>query len=263
MSSKFSKIKNNQVSKMSKSDADFYKMSGLFFILCAVILYVVKIMNTANHQLKLGDNLAHKLFVLFSNPVYIAVIAVLTVASAVWFVFKRIKKADESRSLFSSINALVVMLYISGFSAFYGTNMRTNPSDSVFVIVVTVILALLYYIYKIYHMDFFLFSVENAVMALLLYRYADVTGAVGIVGKVLLIIAAALLGYVFVKKSSKLHSRLTSSPFVAPYFVTLAIWAVLMFVGNVADVTAGIRLTVMLVQYIVFSIIYTIKLIKE
>ena len=267
MSSKLSQTKNNKNYKMTKSDVRFYKMSSLFFVLCAVVLFILKIMDSVTYRISTGKNLAYELYTLFRNPVYILIVSVLFIVCVVCMIINKTKKKDESLRVISSTNAFAIMLYILGFSAFYGIKGRLDPKDSVLAIAVTVVLALIYYISKIYKRDFLIFSIENALLAMLLYKYQYVTGARGIVGKILLIIAFAAVGFVMSYALNKAKSRISKGKNQAllsfPYFVTLAIWSVFMFTVGVEFITTEIMLTVLLIQYIAFAIVYTIKLIRE
>jgi len=64
------------------------------------------------------------------------------------------------------------------------------------------------------------------------------------------------------------HAAKGDAPLMFPYFVSLVIWTVFMFI-KLPDILgeplvhSDTMLTVMLVQYIVFAIVYTIKLIRE
>lgn len=268
MSSKFSRIKKQQDNRITKSDARFYKMSGFFFVLCAIVLFIVKIMDTAGVRISTGFNMANELYNLFRNPVYIAVLALLLVLSLIWVIISKTKKIDESRKIVTSLNVFVMLLYVVGFSFYYGISFRTSASESIFVLAATVVLGLIYYISKVYQKDFLAYSIENAVFVVLLYRYFDVVGTKGIVGKALLIVAALLIGVVLARKLSvadvKKQSNKKSKIFVFSYFVSLVIWSVFMLLSNFSvTVSSGFLLTAMLVQYIVFAIIYTIKLIRE
>lgn len=267
MSSKFAKKKTNQPAMLSRSDADFFRMSSLFFILCAVVLFIFKVMGSTAMRIGTGENLPYEMYKFFRNPIYIAVLAFFTVASAVWLVYNKVKKKDESRKILNSTCIFAVMLYIVAFSLYYGIVGRTNPNDSVFAAVFTVVLAIIYYVSKIYHRDFLAFTVENALLALLLFRYGAVDGVYGIVGKTLLIVAFAVAGLACVHLFKNTKSALTKGKQLkylnVPYFVSLAIWAVSVFLCGTGILTSGVLLTVFLVQYIIFAIIYTIRLIRE
>ncbi len=266
MSSKLSPKTNKTKYATTKSDIRFYKMSLLFFAVCAVIFFVLKVMESLGFRLNTGKNLSFALYELFRNPVYIAATAILFVGAAAWMIVSKVRKVNDEMKIISGTNAFVLMAYVAWFSFYYGVKLRTLAAESVFVISVTVVLALLYYISRIYNNDFFAFSVENAVLAVLLYKYQSVSGVAGIVGKILLIIAFAAVGVVLVKLFKNSKSRFTSknqSLLMFPYFISLVIWAACMFIPATLNVATGILLTVMLIQYIVFAIVYTVKLIKE
>lgn len=276
MSSKLSQGKKTNTNSIKKSDVDFYKMSSMFFILCAMVLLIMRVSTTLAQRHASGLNMAYELYKLFRHPVYIAVVSLLLVASAVWVVVSKVKKTDESLRVLSSVNALALMLYVAYFSAYFGVKIVNNASDCMFILAVTVVLALLYYVSKIYHQDFLLFSLENALLAGLLYKYWHVYTARGIAGKVLLVIVFAAVGIVaswYIKKNCTKHpsQRIKQrSLLFFPYYISLAFWTVFMFI-KISDVTgeaplsinSTTMLTVMLAQYIVFAIVYTIKLIRE
>ena len=276
MSSKLSQGKKTNTNSIKKSDVDFYKMSSMFFILCAMVLLIMRVSTTLAQRHASGLNMAYELYKLFRHPVYIAVVSLLLVASAVWVVVSRVKKTDESLRVLSSVNALAPMLYVAYFSAYFGVKIVNNASDCMFILAVTVVLALLYYVSKIYHQDFLLFSLENALLAGLLYKYWHVYTTRGIAGKVLLVIVFAAVGIAaswYIKKNCTKHpsQRIKQrSLLFFPYYISLAFWTVFMFI-KISDVTgeaplsinSTTMLTVMLAQYIVFAIVYTIKLIRE
>ena len=189
MSSKLSPKKRENAVKLKKSDMDFYRMSAMFFLLCGVLLLILKVSTTIAVRQSTGRNMGYELYKLFRHPAYIAFVGILLAASIVWVIVCRVKKINEHDRVFSSINALALMLYVTGFSLFFGVRIVNNASSCTFALAATIILALLYYISKFYHRDFLLFSIENALLALLLYRYWPIYTARGIVGKILLIVA--------------------------------------------------------------------------
>lgn len=211
MSSKPSTKKQETSLQVKKSDMDFYKMSALFFILCGVLLLILNVSTTLTMRHATGRNMAYELYKLFRSPAYMVVAGILLAASVVWVIVNKVKKVNESGRVMSSVNALALMLYVTAFSLFFGVRIVNNAADCMFALAATIVLALLYYIYKIYHRDFFVFSVENALLALLLYRYWHVYTTRGLVGKVLLVAAFAAVGAVAVsylkKKLSCPHAK--------------------------------------------------------
>ena len=273
MSSKLSHKKRETSANFKKSDMDFYRMSAMFFLLCGALLLILKVSTTITVRQATGHNMGYELYKLFRHPAYIVFVGILLVASIVWVIVSRVKKVNEHDRVFSSINALALMLYVVGFSAFFGIRIVNNASSCMFALAATIILALLYYISKIFHRDFLLFSIENALLTLLLYRYWPIYTTRGIVGKFLLVVAFAAVGFAFIpylkKRQTRPHNaRKSDAPLMFPYFVSLVIWTVFMFI-KLPDIAgepfihSDTMLTLMLVQYIVFAIVYTIKLIRE
>ena len=272
MSSKLSPKKKTTAPHISKSDVDFYKMSALFFILCGLVLYILKISSTLAERKASGLNMAYELYELFGNPVYKIALLVLLAASFAWFAFSKIKKKDESLSIVSSTNVLWGMLYVTFFSAFFGVQHVNRKDYCMLILAITIALAIVYYVYKIYHRDFFALTVENALLALFLYRYWHIYSTKGIIGKILLIVAFAAMGAVIMLAMKKYKSRAAKGKNVKlmffPYWISLAFWSVFMFIKvhnptGIAVLNLGTMLTIMLIQYIIFAIVYTIKLIRE
>lgn len=273
MSSKLSPKKRDTAAKLKKSDMDFYRMSAIFFLLCAALLLILRVSTTITVRQATGQNMGYELYKLFRHPAYIVLVGALLIASIVWVIVCRVKKINEHERMFSSINALSLMLYVTGFSAFFGVRIVNNASSCMFALTATIVFALLYYISKIYHLDFLVFSIENALLTLFLYRYWPIYTTRGIVGKILLVVAFAAVGIAFVPYLKKCqtrphHAEKGDAPLMFPYFVSLVIWTVFMFI-KLPDILgeplvhSDTMLTVMLVQYIVFAIVYTIKLIRE
>lgn len=275
MSSKLSPKKNANVISIveRKNEVDFWKKSILFFIIVGIVMFIMSISSSLVERQASGNNIAFELYNLFRNPVYIAVVAVLFVASAVWLVYsKLIKKQDESLKYFSSLNAFLIMLYVVFFSLYFGIRLVNSAVDCTYMLALTVALAIVYYASKMYHRDFLVYTVETFILAFLLYKYWHVYTIPGIVGKVLLIIAFAAVGVVFGSYFKKYTSRAVNiKKFTAlfyPYWISLAIWSVFMFIkiynpASVAVINLATMLTILLVQYIIFAIVYTIKLIRE
>lgn len=309
MSSKLSPKKINNKPQIKKSDVDFYKMSFLFFLLCGVVLLILNITTTLSMRQASGRNTAFELYTLFNSIPYIAVVGILLVSSVIWYIVCRVRKVNEELKVFSSLDAVVLMLYTCFFSLYFGKSVVSRADDCYFVLVATGVLALIYYVSKIYHRDFLIFTIENALLSLLLYKYWHVFTAKGVAGKILIAVAFAVLGIVFVKYAPKLTSRLKSSkkgtknkPLCFPYFVSLVLWAVFMFIRHpslinmyyksagvdlaalanpenalfaenmlkaegvnafLGFMSSGTMITVLFVQYLIFAIVYTIKLIRE
>lgn len=273
MSSKFSPNKKtiNQSIATRREEVSFWKKSIFFFVLVGVILFIMSISSSLVERQASGNNIAFELYKLFRSPWYVVVIGVLFVASAVWVVFsKLIKKKNESLMYFGSVNAFFVMLYIAGFSFYFGHKIINSNAEVTLVLAVTIGLAVVYYVSSMFNPDFTIYTVETFLLAFLLYKYWYVYTIPGIIGKILLIIAFASVGAVLLpslkKHTSRANKRL--SPLCYPYWISLALWCVFMFIKinnptGIAIVNLSTMLTILLVQYIVFAIVYTIRLIKE
>lgn len=275
MSSKLSPKKNaTPVSTAArKAEVDFWKKSILFFAFVGVVLFIMSISSSLVERQASGNNIAFELYNLFRSPLYIALVSVLLIASAVWFIFTRfVKKIDEGLRYFSSLNALLIMLYICFFSLYFGVKIVNSTAECTLLLALTVALAVIYYVSRMYHPDFLAYTVETFILAILLYRYWHIYTVPGIIGKVLLIIAFAAVGVVLTHSFKKFTSRAVNNKRITalcyPYWISLALWSVFMFIkihnpASVAVLNLATMLTILLVQYIVFAIVYTIRLIRE
>lgn len=275
MSSKFSS--NRKVASMTiserRSEVDFWKKSILFFAVVGIVLFIMSISSSLIERQSSGENLAYELYKLFRNPIYITVVTTLSVASVVWFVYTRlIKKKDESLRYFSSLNAVLIMMYVSFFSMFFGAKLINNPEACTFLLCITVAFAIVYYVTKMYNLDFIAYTIETFILALLLYKYWFVYTIPGIIGKLILIASFAAIGFVVKKLLKGYKSRAVNNKKLTylfyPYWISLAIWSVFMFIkihnpAGIAVINLATMLTIFLVQYIIFAIVYTIKLIRE
>ena len=157
MSSKLSpkKIASTPNTAAKKAEIDFWKKSILFFVFVGIVMFIMSISSSLVERQASGNNLAYELYNLFRSPAYIAVIALLFVASVVWLVYARlVKKHDESLQIFSSVNAFLTMCYIVFFSLYFGIKLVNSTSPCTFILAVTVAIAVIYYVSRMYHPDF-------------------------------------------------------------------------------------------------------------
>ncbi len=273
MSSKFSPNKKlgSQSIVAKKEEVNFWKKSIFFFVIIGVILFIMSISSSLVERQSSGNNIAFELYNLFRSPWYIAVVTALFIASVAWVVFsKLIKRKNENLMYFSSINAFFIMLYVVGFSVYFGHKIINSNAEVTLVLAITIGLAIVYYVSSMYNPDFLIYTVETFLLSLLLYRYWFVYTITGIIGKILLIVAFAIVGAALLPSLKKHTSRANkrTSPLCYPYWISLAIWAVFMFIKinnptGIAVINLSTMLTILLVQYIVFAIVYTIRLIRE
>lgn len=284
--------KNDAKRPLKKSDIDFYKMTGVFAIACIFVLLVLNMESTSMLSAASGENLTFNFYRVLSST-WFAVLGVIALAACVgWFVYSKKKAVDESGRIFTSTNCLALALYLLVFALCFGTNKASGMHG--FFITFTVICAVVYYVSKIYNADFTLFSVITAVNVLAVYLLVYRFSALYVIVK-LALIAASVAAIVLVDKKikgMKLSKKRRDSYLIFPSYVSAALGAVFMFVRflttlpsyyaaglsedahgvpafvlNISNLATSVDMNVMfmvfLVEYIVFAIIYTLRLIRD
>ncbi len=268
MSSKNRRNANGPDYKLTKSDAALYKMVGVFAIVSVFVLLAMKMADTRLERQLTGRNLTYN-FYRFCHTPYFAVLAVLLLAGAVgWFVYCKVKKVGEETRIFSSTNCLFLVLYLAFFSACFG--MYPGSMLHGFFITVTIAAAAIYYISKFYKADFTFYSLLTAFMAVAVYLWAQNFDLPVVILKAVIVIGAAVSCTVFKKSIGKLKvSRKKKTTYlVFPSYISAVIGCVFLFwryftISGPLFLTLGGMLTLMFVQYIVFAIVYTIRLIRD
>ncbi len=261
---------NKKVHALSKSDVDFYRMCIIFAIVCAFVMLVLRMSATMTARHESGANLTYNFYMLCKQPWFLIVSALAGAAAVAWFAYSRAKKVDERYRVFTSVDALALAVYTGVFFVTFG--FKLNSNYHMFFLLVTVIAAGVFFVGKIYRRDFLFFTVMNGAFAVLIYTIASKVGALYIAAKLALLIAAVVVSLYF---SSKNTTRTKSSKkngralLFTPVFVSIAIWAVCMFWQLVVNLTSKMYLSeprmlvILLAQYLVAAIIYTIRLIRE
>lgn len=262
------KKKKNVKPTLTKADIDFYKMSGVFAIVCVFVLLVVKMENTMVFRDASGQDLTYNFYQFFNSPVFAVIGALALVGAVAWFVFTRVKKIDESKRIFTSTNCLAIVLYLGFFAACFG--IEKNSGLHGFFIAATVVLAAIYYISKFYNIDFTFYSVISACAGLAVYLTANKFGTGIRIVKVIIILAGIASCVLFVKniKNLKVSKKRKTAFLTYPVYVPLALGALFLFwrdfiVNSPLSLTVNTMVIAIFVQYIVFAIIYTIRLIRE
>ncbi len=253
------KTTNQKELKQKKSDIAYFKMSMMFFLSFISILFIARLSSSA------ASSTGVWFWRVCRNPAYLGVVAAIFVAAAVFFCYKKfVKKQDESLKYISSTNLLFITGYVLAASLFFG---HAN-SPQLPLLCGTVVLILLYYIFNIYKRDFFVYSLVNAVMFVLLWMFAFKTGVVYLLVKIALVLAmAAFVFFVKGKVNAATVSRITQKNgknklFDITLLVSLAFFAVLLFLPYVYTLSGAINFIIMLVQYIIAGIAFTVNLIK-
>ena len=279
--------------QLKKSDIDFYRMTGVFAIACIFVLLVMRMESTLIMKQASGENVTYNVYKLLSNPLFLAPLVVLLAAGVVWFAYCKIKKIDESGRLFSSTNAFSLSVYLAVFVLCFGRNVSGNMHG--FFITFTVVSAIVYYVSKIYDRDFTLFSVITAVNVLAVYLMVYRFDALFVIAK-LIIIALSFGAIVMTNKkikSMKISKKRKEAFLVGPAYVSAAMGAVFMFIrflsilpsftatgasleaaensatlitaisGFAASVDLKVMFMAFLIEYIIFAIVYTLRLIRD
>ena len=268
----------NKQYKLSKSDVDFYKMCGVFAAACIFIVLTLKMNATTLLRHATGQNMTYNFYMLCRNPLFMIPVGIVAAAGIIWFIICRVKKVNESMKIFSSTDALGLICYIAVFFLCFGVEL--NSSRHTFFLVFTIIVSLIYYISKLYNFDFLFYSVMNALFALTLYFTAMRAEPAIVAFKIASIIVFAAVCILVPMKLSNAKVRKGKHRrgyLFIPVYVSLVIWAALMFwrtfvaantpgifaINSPAYLTPNAMLVILLVQYIIAAIIYTLRLIRE
>lgn len=265
MSSSLKKKKNESKYTLSKSDLEFYKMTGVFAIACVFVLLALKMQETRTYRFSSGQDLTYNFYTFCHTPAFIAIALLALVGTVGWFAVSKIKKIDESGRVFSSLNCLAVFAYLAFFTLCFG--LRSASELHGFFIVATIAACALYYVSKIFNADFVLYSCVTAILSAGIYVFALYFEPYMIAIKALLVIACIAIIVLFSKhiKGMKISKKKKASFLIFPCYISLAIGAVCLFVRIVPSICIAktAMLALLLAQYVAFAIVYAIRLIKE
>ena len=252
------KLKNkNATPGLSKADIDFYKMTGVFAIACVFVLLTMRMEGTMLERIASGENLTYNFYRFFNSIAFVIVAAVALIGALVWFVAAKVKKVDESKRLFTSTNCLSVVLYMLFFSVCLGYKMHSNLHG--FFIASTVVLAALYVISKIYDLDFVLYSGISGLLTLTLYLAAGSFESAFVALKIVVSIISVALIIAVRTRINALRVSIACVLGIVCLFCRFFTYDV----AALQFINASTMIMVMCAQYIVFAIIYTIRLIRE
>ena len=266
--SSFKKKKDSKY-VLSKGDIDFYKMTGVFAVVCVFVLLTLNMQSSQTERISTGRDLTHNFYNFCHSPFFIVLSLALVIGAAAWFVMCRVKKIDESRKIFTSTNCVALVAYLAFFCLCFG--LKEGSTLHGLFIAVTIVLAVLYYVSKLYGMDFVVYSSVTAVMSVAVCLWAVLFDAPVVIAKVLVIAACLAGGIYFGKKidSLKVSKHKKASFLKFPIYIPLALgtaflfWAIVPGLQQLLFLNRSMMLMVMVVQYIVFAIVYTIRRIKD
>jgi hypothetical protein len=164
------KKKKEEKYVLKKSDIDFYKGAGVLAIACVFVMLVLKMQSTAGFpKSPAGSDMTENFYNFCRTPLFFVIAGIAAIGSLLWFGVCRIKKIDESKRIFTSTNCLAIVLYLGFFSACFGAFPDSKLHG--FFVMATVVMGVLYYISKIYYVDFIMYSVITAVFCGAIYLF--------------------------------------------------------------------------------------------
>lgn len=237
------------------SNAITYRMAIVFGLLVVGILTLIRVTQSANSEL----------WLLGALPIFRIAAGVLFVAAFAHWIVKQNKKADESTRVLSSAFLLGVAGTLLVAVLLY------NPLGASRIIAWLLAATLLFFVYEIYAVDFFLFTVVTVVGALA----ASLVNSPAFRGHELLVtvlsLAAVLLAIGVVSYIAGSLEKNGTAPFVGKHIVAPAgMRALNAYIGCGAALLAVLGvicfghalyfIVALAVIYLIFGIIYTVKL---
>lgn len=237
------------------SNAITYRMTIVFALLVIGILALIRVTQTASSEMWLLNTL----------PVFRIVTGVLLAAAVVYRIVVRTKKTDESKRVLSSAFLCGVAGAIFVAALFY------FPLGASRIIAWFLAAALLFFVYEIYAVDFFLFSVVTVVGAIA----ASLVGSAAFRGRETLVtvaaLAAVLIAIAAVSYIAGSLEKNGTAPFVGRKIIAPAgMKALNAYIGCGAALLAVLGvicfghalwfIAALAVVYLIFGIIYTVKL---
>lgn len=237
------------------SNAITYRMTIVFGLLVVGILALIRVTQSA----------ASEMWLLGALPVFRIVTGVLLLAAIVFRIVTRAKKTDESKRILSSA-------FLCGIAGtLFVAAMTYYPLGASRIIAWFLAAALLFFVYEIYAVDFFLFSVVTVVGAIAAslvgspaFRGHETAVTVAAVAAVLIAIAA--VSYVAGNLEKNGTAPFAGKKIIAPagmkalnaYIGCGA--ALLAVLGVICFGHALWCIAAHAVVYLIFGIIYTVKL---
>lgn len=254
---------------LSKSDIDFYKMTGVFAIVCVFVLLTLNMQSSQTEHIASGKDLTYNFYSFCHTPLFVVMALALAAGALAWFIYCKVKKIDESKKIFTSTNCLSIAAYLALFCACFGFVEGSTLHG--FFIAVTIGAAVLYYVSKLYNADFVVFSAVTAVFAMATNLFAMMFELHIVIIKLAVIVLGIVSCIYFHKKidSLKVSKQKKASFLKFPVYIPLALGAIFLFwagipgLQNVLFLNRSMMMVVLLVQYIVFAIVYTIRRIKD
>lgn len=240
-----------------KEDIIFFRMSCVFVLCIAAVFFY--------RHLYTNIDLASDIYII-SRKLSSRIIAVLlSLLSVGYYAFCRYKKKDESKSTFSSGNLACLVCYISGGFLYWGTTYSVRYDA---LITLTIGFSLLYFIYHIYKIDFFAFSASNLLFLSTAWLFTR-GAAKFLIFKALFLALCVLACFMTYKAVVRLaannkqrKTKKVFHPVVFSFLITVVLISLSKFIG-VPFITSSLMFNVIIAQYLVGGIYYTVKLFRE
>lgn len=243
--------KKNKSNKQYKEDVLFFRMSVLFIAACIAMIGIFRLN---------GTHLALDFWRLARNPAYIVVISVIFAASLVYALICRKNKKDESEKTFSSLNLLSVTSYIFFISMYWGFAQKTSAWVVLFA---TICIVLLYFIKNVFKKDFFLFSLSNVVFVAAIWMFSFEGIVYNILAALVLAASAYMCFYAYkTGKPDPKKEKLSVFPIYVSFVIAVAIIVFRYFIA-LPVLTSSLVAAILIFQYLIFGIFYTVRLIRE
>ena len=238
-------------------DIGFFKSSVLFLMLCAVVLFTLRIDEIGGRTF--SKMTASWLPFAYGHIQLLFVFGVLTVASAVYYFICRKKKLDESFRYISSLN----LLSLTGFCTLY-CFIYSIDASSLKLLVATAVCGAFYYVTKFYNKDFVYFYLFNVVLCYNVWSLFGVGAASRPVLNMILKFAgvaafAVVCFLIYRAKKSAGKEGFIIWPFAVSAFFFAALAVLLL---TVQSVTPAVALIVLLIQLVAATVYYTVKVLN-
>lgn len=248
--------KKENANKIKRTDVLYYRMLIAFAVLIGVVFSITYLTNTVEKA---------NMFVLEIAPKITLVTALLLIPTVVFFVIRRIKKSDESLKTLASGFLLLMNLWVVSVFALYN---QTSTKKLFAYIVVT---AALYFVYYLYSRDFFVFSLYNAIYAvLLMFIYSasfiehiilSVLAVLASVGVVALALASKNKPITMnVGKRTKIKITKGASAQVYPLCISAGIVLAGVILSFFVAGSAFYSIIALFAYYLVFTVVKTIRM---
>jgi len=254
-------IKKSKEDIQQKNNAIVNRMMAMFILATAAVVILLMIKRNGGVE---------RAFVL-DWLIYLKIASGVLLAGAIaFFAFRRKKRVDESLKIFNSATLLILAIVLFAVFMLY---QYFNNTAMIMLVIASLVLS---FVYSFYQKDYYYYSIFTVIMFLFMYFLR--AGISGIMwrnilyyiscGLIFLIPIAVAVFFMYLKSrngklklGSKINIVMKPSHLYYPFFVGAAIAVV----GGVIGLTLASYLIYIMIAllavYLLFGIIYTIKMI--